>query len=142
MATAQELKKTSLLRGQVDITRAQVQNRQGTTEQVEQYRKELAAVESARDVLQKPIDEFTSQREKVNNDLSKITSLLPGTIKLNLLSYEEQLSDDKMTMEKEWDVNGSAPDEPTVLNYSNDLRKTGRFDLVTVSTSVVDYMIK
>ena len=75
----------------------------------------------------------------MNNDLSRITSLLPGTIKLNSILYEESLSEDKMSQEKKWDINGSAPDEPTVLNYSNDLRRTGRFDLVTVSTSVVDY---
>ena len=41
--------------------------------------------------------------------------------------------------ESQWDISGTAPDEPTVLNYSNDLDKTGRFDLVIVSTSVVDF---
>ena len=64
---------------------------------------------------------------------------MPGTIKLNSMFYEEKLSEDKKRLEKKWDINGSAPDEPTILNYSNDLRKTGRFDLVTVSTSVLDY---
>jgi type IV pilus assembly protein PilM len=139
MATAKELNKTSLLQEQLDIAQAQVQKRQGTTEEVEGYRKELTKVESARDVLQKPLDEFASQRQKVNNDLSKITSLLPGTIKLNSIFHEEKLSEDKKRQEKKWDINGSAPDEPTVLNYCNDLRKIGKFDLVTVSTSVVDY---
>jgi hypothetical protein len=58
---------------------------------------------------------------------------------LNAIFYEEKLGQDKKRMEKKWDITGSAPDEPTVLNYSNDLRKTNRFDMVTVSTSVVDY---
>jgi type IV pilus assembly protein PilM len=139
MSTARELSKTALLQEQLDIAQTQVQKRQGTTEEVEDYRKELTAAESARDVLQKPLDEFTEQREKVNNDLSKITSLLPGTINLNAIFYEEKLGQDKKRMEKRWDITGSAPDEPTVLNYSNDLRKTNKFDMVTVSTSVVDY---
>jgi type IV pilus assembly protein PilM len=139
MSTGQELNKTALLQEQLDIAKAQVQKRQGTTEEVEEYRKELTVAESARDVFQKPLDEFTTQREKVNNDLSKITSLLPGTINLSAIFYEEKLSEDKNRLEKKWDISGSAPDEPTVLNYSNDLRNTNRFDMVTVSTSVVDY---
>ena len=139
MATAGELSKTTLLQEQLDLAKAQVQKRQGTTEEVEEFRKELTAAENARDVLQEPLNEFTSQREKVNNDLSKITSLLPGTINLTGLYYEEALSQDKRRLEKKWDVTGSAPDEPTVLNYSNDLKMTNRFGMVTVSTSAVDY---
>ena len=139
MATAGELSKTTLLQEQLDLAKAQVQKRQGTTEEVEEFRKELTAAENARDVLQEPLNEFTSQREKVNNDLSKMTSLLPGTINLTGLYYEEALSQDKRRLEKKWDVTGSAPDEPTVLNYSNDLKMTNRFGMVTVSTSAVDY---
>ena len=58
----------------------------------------------------------------MNSDLSKVTSLLPGIIDLNSISYGENVA-----------INGTAPDEATILSYCRSLRDTGRFSEVTVS---------
>ena len=65
---------------------------------------------------------FKSQRVKVNGDLSRVTSLLPGTVDLNSVGYG-----------KSFEISGTAPDEATILGYARALRDTNRFAQVVVS---------
>ena len=120
--TSQAVTETLSLQAQVNNAQIQVQVRQGTKAAIEKLEAQLEKAKAERDVFQQPLDRFEAQRAKVNGDLSKVTSLLPGIIDLNSISYSESIV-----------INGTAPDETTILGYCRSLRDTGRFSEVTVS---------
>lgn len=120
--TSQELRQTSALQAQVNDAQLQFQIKQGTEAALEELQAEADEAKAARDAFQLPLSCSEAQREKVNLDLGKVTSLWPGTIDLKSIDYEESL-----------EISGTAPDEATILNYARALRDTGRFSEVLVS---------
>lgn len=120
--TSQAVSETLSLQAQVNSARIQVQVRQGTKAAIEKLEAQLEKAKAERDTFQQPLDRFEAQRARVNGDLSKVTSLLPGIIDLNSISYSESIV-----------IKGTAPDEATILSYCRSLRDTGRFSEVTVS---------
>jgi len=120
--SSQSAMETSALQAQVNNAQLQVQARQGSKAALEKLQAKLEEAKAAQEVFQQPLDRFEAQRAKVNSDLSKVTSLLPGIIDLNSISYSENVV-----------INGIAPDEATILSYCRSLRDTGRFYEVTVS---------
>lgn len=113
---------TSALQAQVDSAQFQVQVKQGTKAELEGLQEKLVAAEAARDTIQVPLNYCEEQRAKVNRELSKVTSLLPGTIDMASIIYGESIT-----------IAGTAPDEATILSYARTLRDSGRFSQVTVS---------
>jgi type IV pilus assembly protein PilM len=122
ISTQQAVQETSALQARVDAAQIQVQVRQGTKESLDKLQAQVDEAKAVRDAFQQPLESFTAQREKVNGDLSKITSLLPGTINLKSISYSESLK-----------LSGTAPDEATILSYQRNLRDTGRFSEVLLT---------
>lgn len=139
MQTKRELDTTAQLQAQVAVLQTRLQSRQGTTDEVEELKNNLADAEVARDEYLDLLSNYKAKQEKVNVDLSKVTSLLPGSVDLTSIDYEEKKNESEKTVQKEWRVNGIAPDEIIVISYSNDLKNTRRFDTVIVSTQVLSY---
>ena len=130
----QALERTSVLQVKVDNARARTQSMLGTTEDMEKLQARLDEVRAELLAYQPYLDSTAIQREKVSDDLSMITSLLPGTIVLDSIIYEE------VSKKKEWNISGTASDEAVILGYCADLDSTARFDHVIVLTMTVrDY---
>lgn len=122
MWTYQSINETSALQARVHDIRHQVDIKQGTKVDIDKLQVNIDEVKAAQDVLKQSLNSFKTQRAKVNGDLSKITSLLPGTIDLTSISYGSSSR-----------ISGTAPDEVTILGYIRDLRDTGRFSQVIIS---------
>jgi hypothetical protein len=120
--TQQSLAKTSALQAQVNNVQLQVQAKQRAKVVLDKLQADLVKAKAAQDVFKQPLDGFKVQRAKVNGDLSRITSLLPGTVDLNSVGYG-----------KSFEISGTAPDEATILGYTRALRDTNRFAQVIVS---------
>jgi Tfp pilus assembly protein PilN len=73
--------------------------------------------------LNAPIKYLTDRRDVVNSDLGQVFATLPATI------YLTSISDDGNLIQ----VQGSAPSEEIMLNYTRDLRNSGLFKLVLIS---------
>jgi len=121
--TQREYRESSALQTQVDAAQLQVRVREGTKADVEELQAKVAQAKAGTAVFEQPLDDFEAQRERVNRDLSKVTSLLPGTIDLDSIDYGEE----------DLEISGTAPDEAAILSYCRSLRDTGRFSEVLVS---------
>ncbi|MGA7677261.1 MAG: pilus assembly protein PilM [Dehalococcoidia bacterium] len=122
ISTLQAARQTQLLQAKVNSAQTQVQIRQGTEAALQQLQTEVDEAKKARDAFKPPLDSARAQRLKVNGDLSKVTSLLPGIVKLTSISYSQSLI-----------INGTAPDDTTIVNYVRDLTDSGQFSEVLIS---------
>jgi len=96
-----------------------------------QYRDSTDQAITARDTYQQmltrlnaPVKYFADQRGLVNRDLGQVFASLPATIYLTSIS-----DDGNMIL-----VQGSSPSEEIMLNYARDLRSSGLFSLVMISS--------
>ncbi len=121
--TLQSYRTTLDLQIQVSNAQRQVQLRQGTQSTINQLQTKIDAAQAAGAKFTGPLDTAKAQREKVNGDLSAITSLLPGIIEPNSISYGNGYT-----------ITGTAPDDTTVVNYVRDLINSGRFKQVLISS--------
>jgi hypothetical protein len=122
ISTLQTFRETLSLQTKVDSAQTQIQIRQGTEAALKQLQTKVDEAKKARDAFKPPLDSAKAQRIKVNCDLSKATSLLPGIIKLKSISYSQSLT-----------ISGTAPDETIIVNYVRDLRNSGQFSEVLIS---------
>jgi len=122
ISTLQTFRETLSLQTKVDSAQTQIQIRQGTEAALKQLQTKVDEAKKARDAFKPPLDSAKAQRIKVNGDLSKATSLLPGIIKLKSISYSQSLT-----------ISGTAPDETIIVNYVRDLRNSGQFSEVLIS---------
>ena len=160
ITTQQEVQETLSLQALVSSAQLQVQAKQGSQAKLEELQAELDAVKAMNDVyFQQPMDYREAQRAKVNGDLGKVTSLLPGTVDLKSITHKENVARGKaaesskmitheqgeiLIAEKDVEeeiviyvevvVCGISPDEATILNYARDLRNTDRFSQVIISS--------
>jgi len=74
--------------------------------------------------LNAPIKALAVERGLVNSGLGQVFASLPATV------YLTSVSDDGSTIE----VKGSAPSEEIMLNYARDLRNSGLYSLVMISS--------
>jgi len=96
-----------------------------------QYRDATEMTTKASDTYQKtltqlnaPIKALAVERGLVNSGLGQVFATLPATV------YLTSVNDDGSTIE----VKGSAPSEEIMLNYARDLRASGLFSLVMISS--------
>ena len=123
ISTLQEYRDTLSLQTQVRNTEIQVAVRQGTEAAIQILQTKIDKAQKDAAVFKKPVDSTAEQRAKVNGDLSKVTSLLPGIIELNSISY----ANEAMT------VTGKAPDDTTIVDYVRDLRNSNQFSSVLIT---------
>ena len=128
--TWQKYRDTVNLQKQVDNISAQVISKQGATSVIRELQTKIDQTQKSGAAFTNPLDNAKEQRAKVNEDLSKATSLLPGIVTLKSIGYSNQV----MT------ITGNAPDETIVVEYVRDLRNSGQFSSVLIaSMSEIEY---
>jgi Tfp pilus assembly protein PilN len=129
MLTVQRYGETINLQTQVNNIITQVETRRGTETAVKQLQTKINEAKNTAATFKQPLDSAKAQRAKVNGDLSKATSLLPGIITLNSIGYGGGMT-----------LAGIAPDETTVVDYVRALRNSGQFSQVLISgMSEIEY---
>jgi type IV pilus assembly protein PilM len=123
ISTIQNYRETLSLQTQVNDIQALVKIRQGSDAAIKQLQTQIDATKKASAVFQKPLDAAKAQRAKVNNDISKVTSLLPGIINVTSISYGTAGIS----------ITGTAPDDTTVVDYVRALRNSNQFSQVLIS---------
>jgi len=121
---------TASLRTELDSTtllleqRHQIQLKQ--KEETAELERQVAGLEASYDAFANVLDGFIRQQAGVNGDLDAVTSALPHAIELSGIARKDTgLA-----------VNGLSPSETEVLDYASNLRDSGRFSQVIVSTMV------
>jgi hypothetical protein len=131
VSTLQSFSRTQLLQAEILNAQTQIQIRQGTAATIAELQAKIDEAKNKRDYFKPSLDTDKEQRAKVNNSLSKVTSLLPGIIDLNSISYTQTKSKDETI--QSFTVTGISPDDTTIVNYVRDLRNSGQFSEVLVS---------
>lgn len=118
------------LQSRVDATNFLVQKglekQQLQKAEIAELEKKVAELEVTRDVFTGVLHDFSWHQEMVNGDLKLITLALPGGVDLSRITY----TGDSDTLK----ISGMSPGEEEVLAYASDLRDSGRFPRVTIST--------
>jgi Tfp pilus assembly protein PilN len=123
ISTLMTYKDNIALMGEVNNTQYQVDVRQGTEASIKQLQTQADAATKAVAVFKQPLDSAKSQREKVNGDISTVTSLLPGIIDVSSISYGTGIT-----------ITGTAPDDTTIVDYVRALRNSNQFSEVLISS--------
>jgi cell division protein FtsL len=122
ISTMQSYSDTLSLQTQVNSAQTQVDIRRGTEAAIEQLKTQIKTAESAGATFTQPLDSAKAQRAKVNGDLSKVTSLLPGIIKITAISYSTSVA-----------ITGTAPDNTIIVDYVRALTNSGRFSSILIT---------
>jgi Tfp pilus assembly protein PilN len=93
-------------------------------EQVEQITPQITALEATTGIFDTTFNSLEEVREKVDADLSQITSVLPSSIDLTGVNHNI----DTVT------VKGVSPTEASIFRYARDLRSSDRFSVVIISS--------
>ncbi len=93
-------------------------------EQVELIEPQFAALEAITDIFDNTFNSLGAVRDKVSGDLNQIVSVLPRDVNLTDLNH----------MGDALRVWGEAPDEGDIFEYARDLRASGRFSVVIISS--------
>jgi type IV pilus assembly protein PilM len=131
VSTLQTVRQTQLLQANVNNAQTQIQVRQGTEATLKQLQTKITEAEQTRDSFKPPLDSAKEQRAKVNSDLSKATSLLPGIVELNSISYSQSTT--KGETSHSLTITGISPDDTSIVNYVRDLTNSGQFSEVLIS---------
>ena len=121
-----------------------------TVQDISALNANVSSVEKTRDAFAADLDAFLAKRDKVNGDLWEANQCLPGRAVLKRMELNagdttgpagELLTKYSLTL------TGSTTNEEFIMRYGADLRASGRFDLVVI-TSVTgkpgnyDYVIE
>lgn len=129
LATQKAVAETSALAAKVNGIELQVKNIQPANALLKLLQGQMDAVKAAQGTHHASLGVFKAQHARINGDLSKITSLLPGTIDLTSISHGDKIF-----------LHGNAPDKATILNYTKALRDTGRFtNVIIADMHEIDY---
>jgi len=126
ISTLQQYRETMALQAQVHNAQTQAQVLQGTEAAIKKLQTQITEAKKASAAIKQPLDSAKAQRAKVNGNLSKVTSLLPGIIVVQTISY----ANDSIT------INGTSPDETTIVDYVRKLSDSGRFSQVLISNMI------
>jgi type IV pilus assembly protein PilM len=124
ISVLQNYRETLSLQTQVNDIQALAKIRQGSDVAIKQLQTQIDATKKEAVIFQKPLDAAKTQRAKVNGDISKVTSLLPGIINVASISY----GTGGIT------ITGTATDDTTVADYVRDLRNSNQFSQVLISS--------
>ena len=118
-------KYTNNLNLQIQISKiqAQVQAKQGTQAAIKELQTKISKAEKDGTIFKEPVDNAAAQRAKVNEDISTVTSLLPGIIWAKSIGYNNEVTT----------ITGMAPADTTIVDYVRALRNSGQFSEVLIS---------
>ena len=97
----------------------------------------VASVEATKDAFAADLDAFLANRDKVNGDLWEANECLPGRAVLHKMALStkettgaagEALTEYTLTLE------AYTTNEESIMRYGDDLRASGRFDLVVITS--------
>jgi type IV pilus assembly protein PilM len=132
--TGNALQETAALQNKVNIAQTQVEAVKGDAEELKELQETLQITETTLTNVNKPLESYAKQRKSVITGLSDVTSMLPGYIVLNSITYQKPKEVEELL------IAGYAPDKTTILSYLTDLKNTDRYDQVKVLTmDVVEY---
>ncbi|UCH51708.1 MAG: hypothetical protein JSV54_02835, partial [Chloroflexota bacterium] len=123
ISTLQNYQETKRLQNQLNNIQTQITNRQGTQAEIKQLQTQIDEATKSGDTFKKPVDTAMAQRERINTEYSRITSLMPGILDINSIEYGKQI----------WTVKGIAPDQTIIVDYVRELRNSGQFQSVLIS---------
>jgi hypothetical protein len=124
ISTLQKYRGTLTLQMQVNTIRSKVELRQGTEAAIKQLQTKIDQIQQESATFKQPLDDAEAQRAIVNGGLSQVTSLLPGIINLNSISYNST---------KGFTVTGTATDDTTIIDYVRSLRNSNQFSSVLIT---------
>ena len=131
---------TAELRSQLALTESHIVQQHGeiTTlkeqielagTEIEPMEAQIELVEATTGVFKATLTSLKEGREEVDGDLSQIVILTPEKVNLTEVNH----------MGDTVNVSGIAPDESDIFKYARDLRSSGRFPVVVIS-SITEYI--
>ena len=122
---------TALLQDQLDTTNQFLKQKhtqqQSQKQEIAGQERKIAGLEANNNAFTAVLNNFGSQQEVVNSDLEVTTSTLPSDVNLINIAH----ADAGLT------ITGVSPTEIEVLTYASDLRASGRFAQVVVSSMAI-----
>jgi len=115
---------TVSLRDELNNIGQLIEQRQAQRQEIAGLQTEVERVEASRGIFSAAVDYIEDRRYIVNGDLEAATSALPDTIDLGEVSH----TGEGLT------ISGAAPSETEILAYAKELRATGRFSEVIISS--------
>lgn len=121
--TLQKYRDNISLQTQISRIQTQIQARQGTQTAIKQLQTQIDQAKKDAAVFKQPVDAASTQRAKVNGNISTVTSLLPGIIEARSIGYNNEAIA----------ITGIAPADITIVDYVRELRNSGQFSEVLIS---------
>lgn len=119
----QVLGQNGSLQSKINSLNAQIESRSADIPELDTLRTQLTNIEKQQSDLLLLVAAVDTQRDLVNSELNTITSTVTGNIDLTTITYDTF-----------WTVKGNAPDPYKIINYVFNLRDTGKFELVQLSS--------
>jgi len=115
---------TASLHAQVATINQLIEQRQKQKQEISELEAKVGKVKASRDKLYAVIDHIEDSRYEVNGNLDVTTSAMPDSVDLTNVTHASN----------ELTINGMAPNEAAVLEYATNLRASGRFSPVIISS--------
>ena len=116
------------LRSQVEINQALIPPQRDAvtalSEEIAALEPQIAPLEATADIFAATFTGLGENRSQINGDLSGIVHLMPADVDLTAISH----TGPRVT------VNGTAPEEADIFQYARNLRSSGRYSRVIISS--------
>jgi len=124
------------LRGELELVNQKMIAEHVTAQDIIALSGNVTSVEATKDAFVADLDAFRANRDKVNGDLWEANQCLPGAAVLHKMDLSvrettgpagEALTEYSLTLE------AYTTNEELIMRYGDDLRASGRFDLVVIT---------
>ena len=125
------------LRSELDLQNQKAIAEHVTAQDINTLNANVASVEASRDAIAADLDAFLANRDKVNGDLWEANQCLPGGADLTgmLINIKDATGPaGEMLTEYTLTLDAYTTDEEFIMRYGADLRASGRFDLVVITS--------
>ncbi len=124
---------TEALRSQVEINQALIPPQQDAvaalSEEIAAIEPQIAPLEATADIFATTFTDLAENRSQIDGDLSGVVHLMAGNVDLTSISH----TGPRVT------VAGTAPEEADIFQYARNLRSSGRYSEVIISSISADY---
>ncbi len=121
------------LRSQVEINQALIPPQQDAvaalSEEIAAIEPQIAPLEATADIFATTFTDLAENRSQIDGDLSGVVHLMAGDVDLTSISH----TGPRVT------VAGTAPEEADIFQYAQNLRSSGRYSEVIISSISADY---
>ena len=124
------------IRNELELKKQQMIAEHVTAQDVVALSGEVTSVEVIRDAFAADLDAFLANRDKVNGDLWKANACLPGEAvlyKMTLTVKDTKGAKGEALTEYTLVLDAYTSNEELIMRYGDDLRASGRFDLVVIT---------